>query len=413
VTAVSPPQTPHKRGLRALLASVTVSSLGDGVFLAATPLAAALITRSPAAVAAVSVAEFLPWLLVTPVAGALVDRWPHRTVMIVADIARATMLGILALLVAADAASVPVLALAAAAVMIGTTFHDTASQTVVPALAGRDADELNRANGRISAANIASKELIGPPVGSIAFGLVPWLPFLADAVSFLGSAALLTALPREPRTRDSRTTESLMRSIRTGVTWLAHQRTLRAMCTLITVGNLAYSAALATFVLFAQDILGLEPLGFGLLLAAGAVGGIIGGFAASWAIRTIGDTGALLAAMLAQVAAFAGLVVTTNPWIAGLELGLASVGTAVATVVAISTRQRLTPPEMLGRVTAAFRTFGVGALPLGAAIGGTVASAWGLHAPFILAAAVLTAATLAWPLLSRGDMSVPGSPHAG
>src|SRR6185369_5989441 len=90
MTAVDP-QSPlvlasARRGLRALLAASGVSAIGDGAFLAAAPLAAAAVTRDPAAVSIVAAAEYLPWLVVTPFAGVYVDRWPKRLVMIWADV---------------------------------------------------------------------------------------------------------------------------------------------------------------------------------------------------------------------------------------------------------------------------------------------------------------------------------------
>lgn len=392
-TAVQPEQ---RRGLRSLLTATWVSSLGDGAFTTAAPLLAAVLTKSPAAVAAVAAAEMLPWLLVTPFAGALVDRWPSRPVLVVADGLRAVALAVLALLVFTGHASIPALATVACLAMAGMTFHDTALQRSTLELAGREETILNRWNGRIGSAVTAGKELLGQPAGSGAFALAHWAPFLGDALSFAGSAALMAGLPSTARPEPTEAPESLLRQIAAGARWLARHRVLRAYCLLITTANLAYSAAMATFVLYATKVLHVSTAGYGLLMAAGAVGGIAGGMTSAKVIARIGDHATMALSVLAQALAFGGVALTSNAYAAGLALAVAAYGTALATVVSIGTRQRLTPTDAYGRVTAIFRTFGVGALPVGSAVGGVAATVAGLHAPLVLAAALLLVVLLTW-----------------
>src|SRR5258706_12191259 len=100
---------PPRAGLTRVWSAVGVSSLGDGAFLAAVPLAAATVTRNPTEVAAVTAAMYLPWFLVQPVAGALLERWPFRATMLTADFLRAGAVGLLAILVGTGRASIPLL----------------------------------------------------------------------------------------------------------------------------------------------------------------------------------------------------------------------------------------------------------------------------------------------------------------
>lgn len=391
-TTITKPSSPRVHGLKALYASTAVSSLGDGIFVAAVPLATAALTRDPTAVAVVSASEMVPWLVVTPVAGALVDRWRHRVTMIVADLARGGLLALLTVLVFTGAASVPVLAAVACVVMIGTIFFDTASQAVIADLAHRDPATLNRANGVMSSTS-RTGDLVGPPVGSAVFALLSWVPFALNGLSFVVSAAFVACLPRTTKgqQKDGEEQLPLGKAIAEGARWLARHRQLRTLCLAIAVANLAYSAALSTFVLYAQEDLGVSTAGYGLLLSAGAVGGIAGGFVAAPILGRLGDLKSLTAGILAQALAWAAIAMTNTPVVAGVAMALASLGTAITTVVVVGARQRLTPPEMLGRVTATFRTLGVGALPAGAAAGGVLASAWGLKAPLIAAAALVLA----------------------
>jgi predicted MFS family arabinose efflux permease len=182
--------------------------------------------------------------------------------------------------------------------------------------------------------------------------------------------------------------------------WLARHKVLRSLAILIALSNITYSAATATLVLYAQDVLRVNNASYGLLLAVGALGSIGGSLAASRVIRKLGDLPALQVAMGAQVVAWLALALTTNAYVAGLGLAFAFMGTSIATVVVVSARQRLTPPDMLGRVVSSFRVLGTGMLPVGGVLGGLAAATWGLQAPLWGAAGILSASTLlARPLL--------------
>ncbi|WP_197005118.1 MFS transporter [Longispora fulva] len=395
------------RRLRSLYAAVGVSSLGDGMFAAAVPLATAVLTRDPSAVALVGAAEMLPWLVVTPFAGALVDRWPHRATMIISDAARAVCMAALAVMIAAGWASVPALAVIAASAMVGYTFHNIAQQHVVADLTERDPATLHTANGRIGAAFSAGRSLTGPPAGSALFAWLAWSPFAVNAATFAASAALVATLPPdEPRTDADRVREPLLRSIASGAGWLARHRVLRLLCALVIVGNLMYAAALSTLVLYAQDVLKVSTAAYGFMLSAGAVGSIAINLVAGPIIKRLGELRTQMIVMAAQVIAWLTIAATTHAVVAAAALTLAYAGTGLGGVAIVGARQRLTPPDLLGRVVSAFRTFGTGASPLGAVLGGVLALRFGLAAPLWAAGIALAVATLvAAPVLLRATDS--------
>lgn len=372
------------------------------------PLAAAAITRDPTAVAVVAAAEYVPWLVVTPVAGALVDRWNRRLVLVVADVLRALALTALVMLVVLDLAAIPMLATVACVVVVGQIFADTAAQSIVMELAGRRTDALHRANGQISSAGMAGKSLIGPPVGSVLFAVAPWLPFAIDAASFAGSAGLVSALPKDRAVKAQNHRPRLLASIGEGVAFAWRHPTLRTLCLLVAAANAANFMVMSILVLYATSGLGVSTAGYGVLLAVGAIGGIAGGFAASKVARLLGDRGAITASLAVGVVAWPALAITPSPVVAGVILAGVEFCAAVVTVVAVTARQQLTPPELLGRVISAFRTVGAGAAPLGALLGGLLASAGELTAPMYGASAVLSVA-VALSLL--GPRYGRGTPH--
>ncbi len=391
----SPPLQPvERRGLRALLAANGISAVGDGAFLAAAPLAAAAVTRNPTAVAIVAAAEYLPWLLVSPLAGVYVDRWAKRPTMIWADLLRGLGVAVLAVLVAFHLATIPAIAVCAAAMVTGMVFHSAAAEAVIADLTGRDEAQLHRVNGRLQATSTTGRQLVGPPAGSWSFALVGWLPFAADAVSFLASATLLVIVPARPRQKPAQ--GKLWAAIREGTNYLVRHRELRTLALLTAAGNVSVATAMATLVLFATDRhgLGVTTAAYGVLLAAMAVGGVVGGLVAGWVTGRLGGRVAVIAGLAIEAAAWLLLAFTRNAVVAGLLLCLLWVSFAVLSVVIMGTRQRQTPPELLGRVISAYRLVGNGMSPLGALLGGFVATVWGLRAPMVAAGLILILAVL-------------------
>ena len=176
-----------------------VDNAGDGAFAAALPLLAVTLTRDPLLVSTVSTATFLPWLLVSLPAGALVDSRDRATLMWRAQLVQGAVVTVIAVLVALHLVSI--WALAAGGLCLGSAqvVFDNASQSVLPVLVAGDA--LPRANGSLFAVQVISGSFLGLPAGSALFALAPVAPFAVDAASFAGSAALLKGLPRSaPRT---------------------------------------------------------------------------------------------------------------------------------------------------------------------------------------------------------------------
>lgn len=378
--------TPRVRGVSALIASSAISSVGDGASVAAMPLLAAFLTRDPLAVSIVSGASAAPWVLVGLWSGALVDRLPRKLVMVVADLIRALALALLAILVVLDSASVWILAIAAFLVTAGRAFFDAAAQAIVPQIVGKTSDALSTVNGRLVASETAGRSLAGPPLGGLTFSLSPWLPFAMDAVSFATSAAILTRLPSHPKPDSER--QSIITAAVEGFRYLFVERSLLLLASISGAYNFAYNLAFGVFVLYAQDVLHLNDFGFGLLLAAGSVGAIVAG----WRVRSIasrlGVRGGVFVSVFAQAIGWTAIVVSESIVVAAIAIALLGAASTLITVSIITARQQQVPDRLLGRVVSAFRLFGNGAAPIGAAVGGLLASAYGLPVPLWTAAGI-------------------------
>lgn len=397
-------RTRTARGRRIVLTASGVSSLGDGMWTAAVPLAAAAIDRSASSVAAVSAIALLPWLVVAPVAGAFVDRWPTKRVLVAGDFLRAAVIAVLVITFVTDSISVPVLAVGAFLVVSGSIFHGAAQQSLVADLTEGDPTGRDTTNARMSSLEVGGASLIGPPLGSAAFAAVAWLPFLADALSFAFSATCLATVRPGSTPQATSGHEPVRRAIRAGGAFLLRHRELRTLALLTGVANLTTNCAMVVLVLYASDSdgLGLSPARYGLLIAALAVGGAVAGPLAPRALRRWGAPNLVGASLVARALVWPTIAFTQQPLVAGLALLVAGVASTFVTVTVTSARQQLSPRPMLGRVVTAFRTIGNGAAPLGALIGGVLAHAIGLRGTLLAASGILaTAAIVLLPQLMR------------
>jgi MFS family permease len=361
-----------------------VDNTGDGAFAAALPLLAVSLTRDPVLVATVSVATYLPWLLVSLPAGALVDRYDQATLMWRAQLVQGAVVAVIAGLVAVHHTSIWTLASAALCLGSAQVVFDNAAQSLLPSLVPREL--LPKANGTQYVVQVIGGSFLGPPAGSALYAVAPVAPFAVDVVSFAGSAALLSGLPRS-RPRTDRQGSRGNRSAGgpgAGLRWLARHRLLRIVAALLAVSGFASQMGSATFVLFATQTLHTSVRGYGLLLAAAAAGAVIGGLVNPVLARRLSPVPLLVTAAAIGSAGLVGRGLAPNAVVLGALLACGGFATTLWNVVTVSMRQQEVPSELFGRVNSVYRMLGWGTRPLGALAGGFVAQAAGLRAPFIV-----------------------------
>ena len=399
------------RGFGKLWGAATVSGLGDGVTQVAGPLLAMSITRSPAQVAGLMVAQQLPWMLFSLPSGAMVDRADRRLAMASASVARAAALGALGGMVVTGHASMPLLYVIFFAVGCAGLVFENASTAVLPALVERSG--LERANGRLQSAATLGRNLVAQPLGAWLFALAAWVPFLLDAGGLVLVAALVAALPalvnavpvQGPR-------PTLRSSMHEGVRWLLGNRLLRTLALTVAVSDVGLGAVFSVFVLVSRVRLGVGPLGYGLLLATSAIGGIAGGLLADRAVATFGAGWVLRVELLVEVLTYLGLALTRSAIIAGVLLALLGMHLVMFSTVSASLRQSVAPANMLGRVHGAYRLASNGGLLAGAALGGLLSTYFGLTAPFLLGFTALTpVVVIVWGTLNNRDIRTARQPE--
>ncbi|HJY62444.1 MAG TPA: MFS transporter, partial [Streptosporangiaceae bacterium] len=302
---------------------------------------------------------------------------------------QAAVVTIIAVLVVAHQASIEVLA--AGGLLLGSAevIFSNAAQSVLPALVPPEL--LPKANGSQQVSLTVGESFLGPPVGSLLFAAAAVLPFGLDAASFAGSAALLARLPRTGHAAENAENGEnakhppIRAQIAEGLHWLARHRLLRVVAVLLGIYNFANQMGQAVLVLLATQTLHVSARGYGLLLAASAVGSVVGGLVNPILTRRMGMLPSLVLPALVDAAAFVGIGLAPGPIVVAALLAVQGFSVTMWNVVTISLRQRVVPGHLLGRVNSVYRMLGWGLMPLGALAGGFVAHAAGLRAPYIVA----------------------------
>ncbi|GIH11743.1 MFS transporter [Rhizocola hellebori] len=387
------------RDWRLLLTASTISTLGDGAFLAVLPLLAANITTDPRLIAGVTAFGTLPWLLFSLPVGALVDRADPRRSLLRTQLAQAALVTVLAAATMAHTMSMALIYAVAFALGAAETVAKVAIQKLIPSVV--PGELLEKANGRQNASMFSAKEFLGPPLGALLFSFAAALPLWADVATFAISAALVARLSRRPHPT-GHSGRSIRAEVADGVRWLARHRLLRTLTLLSGAANLANYMALSTLVLFATSRLGLSGRGYGLLVGLMAAGGIAGSLLSARLVARFGGRAVVTTTIFTTPTAMLAIATLARdlPTMAALAT-FTSFGASLWNVASASLRQRTVPLELAGRVSSTGLLVTFGAQPIGAILGGLLAaSPLGLTAPWLAAATLrLTAALLALPAL--------------
>jgi predicted MFS family arabinose efflux permease len=404
----------HDRNFRLLWTGETVSQVGTAVSAVATPLVAIQVLHSgPFAVGVLAATVWLPWLLIGLPAGAWVDRLPRRPLMLVCNLAS------LVLLVSVPfAAWVGVLTfahLAAVMVLVGVAavFSVTAYQVFLPAAVRPE--HLAEANAKVQGSEWAGR-VAGPGLAGLlaqAFGAITGL--LADAISFAVAAACLLAVRvREPRPA-RQPHRDLGREVLDGLRYTVADPYLRPLGLYSMASNLADGALQAVLVLFLVQTVGISSATVGALLSVMGIGGLVGALLATSLARRLGTARAMLVAEIGTMPFTLLVPLTTDgPGLAFFVIGVLvnSAGAALSNVIVSLFRQSYCPRAILGRVIASSRCASFGVLPVGALLGGTLATFLGVRTSVWIAAVaqvVSVGILLVGPIRRHRDLPSTGA----
>jgi predicted MFS family arabinose efflux permease len=363
-----------------LLSSVWVGNLGDGLAIAAGPLLVAQQTDSPFLIAMAATLQWLPKLLFALPAGVVTDRVDRRALVVGVDLVRVVVLGLLVASILTGAVSIAVVLTALFLLGTAETFADNASGTLLPMLVHRD--DLAVGNARIQTGFITVNQLAGPPLGAGLFAAGSAVPFVAQAVLVLAAIATIARvrLPAHGRAEDAAT--HALHEVLEGFRWVRHHAAVRTLILTLMVFNLTFGAAWSVLVLYATQRLGMDEVGFGLITTVGAVGGLLGTAAYGWITRHVSLGDLMRIGLVVETFTHLGLALTTSPVVALAIFFVFGAHAFIWGTTSITVQQRAVPTGLQGRVSSVNLVGCFGGLVLGGLLGGALAQAYGVTAPF-------------------------------
>lgn len=402
---------------RYLWAANTMSNLGDGLYQFALPVLALSTTQSPALVAGVTVMLTLAWPLFGLQAGALVDRFERRTVLLVVSGLRFGTLALLTVAIVGGWLSLPLIYVTAAILGIGETLADTALTAIVPSVVESDALEL--ANSRIVAGQTVTNTLIGPPLAGALLAVGGAALTGVGASLYALTAGALALLRRHPSHSNRGDDSDPVSGLTAGFRFLWRDSLLRRLTLFTAAMNIWWAGFVALFALYAisPGPMGLGPPGLGVLLTAMAIGGLAGSLLTQRIVAAVGVR-VTLALDFVGTALLVGVpAVTTHPIAVGMALAVAGAASVWWIVLVASIRQRVTPDGLLGRAYSASRMISWGVLPIGAVAAGLAAELFGIRSVYAAGALVTLGLLVAFlALVSSAELDStrrPASDVAG
>ena len=339
----------RERNLRVLFGGLVASQAGDWLYNLALLAFVYERTGSTAWVGITTAARILPEVALGPIGGVLADRYDRRLVMIASDVLRAAAMGALAVVALTGAPAILAPLLAAVCTAAGAAYPQCVV-AVMPRLVG--AGDLAAANAaRIGITSLCV--IAGPALGAALLLLSSTaVVFAVNGATFLIGAAVVTALPREALRRPAFAVEEVHASIRAdlAVGWraLREQPDALALVGADVVSSAIYGALTVLFVLVGER-LGLGAAGYGYLLSALGVGGVL---SAGLAHRAASSDRPRRALVVAAAAIGVSLVVFTLSGSLAVAIVLAAAigaGLFATEVVADTTLQRSLHPAVFAR----------------------------------------------------------------
>jgi MFS family permease len=385
------------RDYRLLVGGMSVSLLGDGLFLVALAWQVYTLSNAPTALATVGIAMTIPTITCLLIGGAVSDRYDRRLVMLTADGARALVLATLAALAVSGALRLWQLLVLAVFYGAATAFFNPASDALVPQLL--PADALPQANSLDQLIRPLALRLAGPALGGVLVGALGagWT-FGFDALSFAVSMSALAAISPERRSADAQQ-RAVVREIAAGLRYVRSHAWLWATLVSAAIAYLLFMGPTEVLLPFiVKNRLRAGAADLGLIFAAGGLGSL----ACAVAVGQLGLPRRSLMFMYAvwtvATLAVAGYGLADRLW--GLMLASVAFNSleTAGTIAWATAKQRHVPARLLGRVSSLDWMISIGLLPLSYALTGPVAGAVGIRATLV-GAGVLGAIVTFAPLL--------------
>mgnify|MGYP000506778933 FL=1 len=370
-----------------------ITNLVDGVLRLAAPLLAVSLTQDPILIGALSALGLLPWLFFAIPIGAMVDRFDRRKALILGNILRALIALFIAFAVSQGFINIWLLLISVFFFGICEVLVDTTSQAVLPQIL--DKSNYERGNSRLQISEVIVSQFAGAPLGGLLYAVSIALPFYFSTTGFILAGLLILLFPFEREINARKEGEvgqaklGLKGDIKFALNYLYQDKQIFSIVVITTLLGFFYSLSNAIAPLFILKELNVPPALFGVVLAIGGIGALIGSIAAPMASRYLGRGRAL--AINVFFASFLVIFIGLSPNAYFFVVVSVLIGFTISVwnILLMSLYQSLIPPELYGRIHGARRTIVWGLMPIGALLGGVIARG-GLRLPFLIGGSIAT-----------------------
>ena len=394
-------QALSNRDFRLLVIALSQSSIGDWAYNVALVVYVYDKTHSAAWVAAATIGRMVPRLVASLYAGVVAERFERVRVMVSADLARAVIMAGMAVAAGLDGPAWLLITLAGVLSAVSSVY-DPATAAMVPQLLGED--QLSAGNALTETVNNVAI-VAGPAIGALALLIgSPSLVLAIDAVTFVISAALVSRLTARSVPTDVTSSGGPLRQVMVGVNAIVHSSAAMILVAFPVLTTLLYGVDSVLFVFLSRDRLGTQATGYGYLLVALGVGGIIASGFVNKLAAMPRLSSVLALGMVAYCVPTALLVFVHAPWLAFVIEVVRGIATLLVDVLAITALQRSLAPELISRVFGVFWAVALAGLALGALVTPFLLHAVGLDNALLIAGLAVPVGVLAgYPRLVAVD----------
>lgn len=374
-----------------------VSNLGDTIGGISIPLLILALTGSPAQAGISFALNGLPFAVLSLPAGALIDRWDRKRVMIFADMGRAVVSA--SIPVALWTGHLTIVQIYFTSLCFGTfsTFFNLSEMACLPNVVNKD--QLPAA----TAQNIAGSQacfLIGPPIGGFLYSISKGLPMGIDAISYAASVISLRFIRTEFQQERKSESVTLRADIMEGLRWLWSHRVFRFLALMNGANNLLFVGNFLIVIVLARSQQA-SPTEIGVIFSLGSIGGLIGSFVGGRLQRKFRFGTIITGCFWVMAVAFPLEALAPNPFVLGANTGLLFFTFPIYNVSIFSYRLSVVPDELLGRVTSSVRLIATGFMPLGSLLTGTLLQLVGPRSTVLILSIGFLAVALAASLNPR------------
>ncbi len=358
--------------------SVMGSQLGG---FAVTVVAVVMLSASEGEMGILNAANTAAFLVVGLLAGAWVDRWVKRRVMIIADLVRMVMMALIPILYFAGSLQIWHLIVIGAVVGVATVFFDVAYQSVIPILF--KSEHIAPANSALETSSQIS-HISGPPIaGSLVAFMTAPVVLIFDAISFGVSALTLSFIKDDEKPKPLEDRRPLHKEIAEGVKFVWNEPIIRAVSFCTSSTNLFNTIGTTLMGIYVLRELEISLPVFGLIMTIAGVGGLLGAAMSAKLADWMGEGQLIAVSAFGSAAAFMMVPLTGlvdhfwAPFILAAIEFVISFFVLTYNITQVSARQRICPKPLLGRMNASIRFFVWGVMPIGALLAGVLGTAFG------------------------------------